>query len=102
MIRLFLLTYIHYIWIFQGRTLSEIFRDEVNIDGILLGLKENELEKCVPVHAMSSGFMLKQMLTPSWAGKKISKSTMDIIKMGAFFSKEMKEMSNQKSCKEID
>ena len=51
---------------------------------------------------MSSGFMLKQMLTPSWAGKKISKSTMDIIKMGAFFSKEMKEMSNQKSCKEID
>ena len=48
--------------------MSEIFRQDINIDGILLGLQENEMEKCVPVHAMSFGFMMKQMITPSWAG----------------------------------
>ena len=51
---------------------------------------------------MKSGFMLQQMLTPSWAGRRISKGPMDMIKMATFFSKEMKKQTNKKSCKECD
>ena len=89
-------------WIFQGRTISEIFRHDVNIDGILLGLHEDEIEKCVPILAMTSGFMIKQMFTPSWAGRRISQSTGEIIKMMTFYAKTMKEFEDAKNTVETD
>ena len=82
--------------------MSEIFRQDINIDGILLGLQENEMEKCVPVHAMSAGFIIKQMLTPSWAGRRISQSTGEIIKMMTFYAKTMKEFEDAKNTVETD
>ena len=69
---------------------------------MLLGLKENELERCVPVTGMKPSFVLQQMLTPKWAGRRISKGPMDMIKMVLYFSKEMKEMKSQKNCKDFD
>jgi len=86
----------------QGRTISEIFRHDVNIDGILLGLHEDEMEKCVPILAMSSGFMIKQMFTPSWAGRRISQSTGEIIKMMSFWAKAMKSFEGHKNNVETD
>jgi len=86
----------------QGRTISEIFRQDISIDGILLGLQENEIEKCVPVVAMSSGFMIKQMFTPSWAGRRISQSTGEIIKMMKFYAGAMKDLQSHKNNVEAD
>ena len=82
--------------------MSEIFKQDIKIDGILLGLEENEMEKCVPVLGMTSGFLIKQMFTPSWAGRRISQSTGEIIKMMTFFAKYMKEAEGQKNNVEID
>ena len=82
--------------------MSEIIRQDIGIDGILLGLQENEMEKCVPIVGMSSGFMIKQMFTPSWAGRRISTSTGEMIKIMTFFSKMMKEMGGQKNNVEVD
>ena len=82
--------------------MSEIFRQDINIDGILLGLQENEIEKCVPVVAMSSGFMIKQMFTPSWAGRRISQSTGEIIKMMKFYAGAMKDLQSHKNNVEAD
>ena len=87
---------------FQGRTMSEIFKQDINIDGILLGLQENEMEKCAPVLAMSAGFMISQMFTPSWAGRRISQSTGEIIKMMTFYTKKMKEFEGCKNSVETD
>ena len=82
--------------------MSEIFREEINIDGILLGLNDTELEKCVPMSSMTTGFILKQMLTPSWAGRKVSQSPMDLIKMISFFAGVVKEMERRKNVTELD
>ena len=60
------------------------------------------MENCVPVLAMSSGFMIKQMFTPRWAGRRISQSTGEIIKMMTFFAKYMKEAEGQKNNVETD
>ena len=60
------------------------------------------MENCVPTHAMSSGFMIKQMFIPSWAGRRISQSTGEIIKMMTFFAKYMKEAEGQKNNVETD
>ena len=67
-----------------------------------MGLHEDEIEKCVPILAMTSGFMIKQMFTPSWAGRRISQSTGEIIKMMTFFAKYMKEAEGQKNNEEVD
>ena len=87
---------------FQGRTMSEIFKQDINIDGILLGLQENEMEKCAPVLAMSAGFMISQMFTPSWAGRRISQSTGEIIKMMTFYTQKMKEFEGCKNSVETE
>ena len=60
------------------------------------------MEKCVPVHAMSFGFMIEQMFTPSWAGRRISQSTGDMIKMMTFMAKTMKEFESAKNTVETD
>ena len=88
--------------ILQGRTMGEIFREEINIDGILLALKETEFERCVPISSMKSSFLIKQLLTPKWAGRRISKGPIDFMRMMIFFSKMLKDFSEQKNCKETD
>jgi hypothetical protein len=51
--------------------MSEILREDINIEGILLGLKKDELSKTVPYKIMSPTFVLQQVLAPWWWGKKI-------------------------------
>ena len=45
---------------FQGRSLSEIFKEDINIDGILIAPKNEELAKCVPFSIISPIFILQQ------------------------------------------
>ena len=51
---------------------------------------------------MDSGFLIKQMFTPSWAGKKISKGTGEIIQMMSFFAKAAKTVREHKNCIEVE
>ena len=60
------------------------------------------MENCVPIHAMSSGFMIKQMFIPSWAGRRISQSTGEIIKLMTFYAKVMKKFEAAKNTVETD
>ena len=80
--------------------MGEIIREEVNIDGIRLGLTEDELKKCAPLSGMSNGFLLQQMLTPSWAGRRIDQGPIDMIKMVAFFAKKMSTLKDDSFVKE--
>ena len=64
--------------------MSDILREDVNIEGILLGLKKDELSKAVPYKVMSPTFVLQQVLAPWWWGKKIDLTLNDVIKGIAF------------------
>ena len=64
--------------------MSEILREDINIEGILLGLKKDELSKSVPYKIMSPTFVLQQVLAPWWWGKKIDLTLNDVIKGIAF------------------
>ena len=64
--------------------MSEILREDINIEGILLGLKKDELSKSVPYKIMSPTFVLQQVLAPWWWGKKIDLTLNDVIKGVAF------------------
>ena len=64
--------------------MSEILREDINIEGILLGLKKDELFKAVPYKIISPTFVLQQVLAPWWWGKKIDLTLNDVIKGIAF------------------
>ena len=64
--------------------MSEILREDINIEGILLGLKKDELSKAVPYKIISPTFVLQQVLAPWWWGKKIDLTLNDVIKGIAF------------------
>ena len=64
--------------------MSEILREDINIEGILLGLRKDELSKVVPSTIISPTFVLQQVLAPWWWGKKIDLTLNDVIKGIAF------------------
>ena len=61
----------------KGRTMGEILKEDINIDGIYLG-ESNNSDTAVPVPqtVISNSFILSQTFTPSWMGKKID--TMEV------------------------
>ena len=52
----------------DGKTIGQILRDEIKIDGIHLGENVNSV---YPVKKMTEKYVMKQCLTPKWAGKKL-------------------------------
>jgi len=57
-----------------GRTIGQFYREELskalNID-VIIGLKEEELERVSPVEMLGIKFQLRQSLTPAFLGRKI-------------------------------
>ena len=50
------------------KTIGQILKDEIKIDGIHLG--EN-VSSVYPVKKMTENYVMKQCLTPKWAGKEL-------------------------------
>ena len=65
--------------------MSEILREDINIDGILLALRKDELSKTIKENKIISPiFILQQILAPWWWGKKIDLTLSDILKTIVF------------------
>jgi hypothetical protein len=43
--------------IFQGRTIGDIIREDIGIDGVFLGLKDEELKRAVMQTQVSTGYV---------------------------------------------
>ena len=52
----------------DGKTIGQILKDEIKIDGIHLG--EN-VSSVYPVKKMTENYVMKQCLIPKWAGKEL-------------------------------
>ena len=66
--------------------MSEIFKEDINIDGILIAPKNEELGKCVPFSIISPIFILQQVLAPWWYGKKIDLTLSQVIRTIIYFA----------------
>ena len=67
-----------------------------------LGLCDTELSKCVPISSLTLGFLFQQMLTPTWAGRKISKGPMGLLEMMMLVYKMSRNSGSRKHCKDTD
>ena len=56
-------------FIFQGRTIGEFIREDPNIEGVHVGVKDDEIKNLTTVAPPSTMFLYKDSLTPAWAGK---------------------------------
>ena len=54
----------------EGKTMGEILRDDIRIEGIHLGMKDEDLKKKYPAKQMLHPYVLAQSLTPKWASSK--------------------------------
>ena len=54
----------------KHRTMDEIFREEVNIDGIHITLGENETQKLVGLSQLGISSTLIESMKPKWAGRR--------------------------------
>ena len=48
--------------------MSEIIREDINIDGVLLALDQEEISRCIPFKTISPFFILQQILVPWLSG----------------------------------
>ena len=55
-----------YMYILQGRTMGEIIREDANIEGIYVGLKDEEMKNIATVAPPSTMFLCLDSLTPTW------------------------------------
>ena len=60
--------------------MSEILRQDIDIDGILLALTKDEILKLFPFKIMPLSFMIQQILTPWWQRKNINLTWYNLIK----------------------
>ena len=65
----------------KHRTMHEIFKEEVNIDGIHITVDEEAAEKLVPETFITNGFVFGQLMLPKWAGRKIEPNLISYAKM---------------------
>ena len=68
----------------KHRTMDEIFREEVNIDGIHITLEENETQKLVSLTQLGVSSTLIESMKPKWAGRRFDPN---IFTYGLGFSK---------------
>ena len=68
----------------KHRTMDEIFREEVNIDGIHITLEENETQKLVGLTQLGVSSTLIESMKPKWAGRRFDPN---IFTYGLGFSK---------------
>ena len=69
----------------KHRTMDEIFREEVNIDGIHITLGENETQKLVGLSQLGISSTLIESMKPKWAGRRFDPN---IFTYGLGFSKD--------------
>ena len=63
----------------QGKTIGEILKDEIKIEGIHSGVKDQDLEKIHPTKLLPLAYIFSQSLTPQWAGKKLKITMADLL-----------------------
>merc|ERR1711884_495313 len=68
----------------KHRTMDEIFKEEVNIDGIHITVDEKAAKKMVSQTFTSPGFVIGQSMIPKWAGRKIEPNFFSFIRFMAF------------------
>ena len=65
----------------KGRTMDEIFKEEVNIDGIHIKVDEKIKEILVPQTSITVAYTLIESMKPKWAGRRIEPSIVTIAKV---------------------
>ena len=74
----------------EKRTLGEIIAEDIGIDGIRSGLKEEERPTSDLIET-PLGFYIKQSLLPKWAGRKIPFGCLTLLKMLKGFDQMVKD-----------
>ena len=62
-----------------GRTIGEIFHDEVMQEGMFCGLPENQAHLVVPQQAKTKNWLIGQSMLPSFVSDKVDYNLMDIL-----------------------
>lgn len=90
----------------KGRTMGEILRQDIAMEGILLAPTDEELkELCVQYKVMSPLFIAQQVLMPWWFGKKIDLTLLQVIRIAMFLIPTIFGSSGQsrpRTFKELD
>lgn len=76
----------------KGRTMDEILREEVNLDGIFISLEsDEELKRVHNLKQIGLASILKEIMTPKWAGKKTELSSTEILNVMKAFMRGSEE-----------
>lgn len=65
----------------QGRTIGEIIREDINVDGVRVGLTDEELSLVAHEQTPSLKYVLGQSILPGWAGRRIDLNFFDLARL---------------------
>ena len=81
----------------KGRTIGEILREDINIDGLHCGLPENVTGKVCPLEAKSMGWVVYNSIIPYFMGSKVDFNIYELYKRKQRFEKSMRKLGPQKA-----
>ena len=76
----------------DGRTIGEILKEDINIDGLYCGLPDKELPRVSTLEAKSMGWVLFNSIIPYFLGSKIDINVYDLYKRKRMFEENMKKL----------
>ena len=73
--------------------MGEIFREDVQIDGICVGMKDSEMSRLATLKELQPSTLLRESLTPVWAGKKLDIFLGQFLKLSKFGTQQSKALA---------
>ena len=80
----------------QGRTIGQILRDDIKIDGLYLGLKESELPRIASLESWSKNWVIWNCMIPYFLGSKVDISIFELYQRKRSFAEGAKKIGPQK------
>ena len=81
----------------NGRTIGEILKEDINIDGLYCGLPDKEVQRVSALEAKSMGWVFFNSIIPYFMGSKIDLNIFDLYKRKRMFEDNMKKLGPQQS-----
>ena len=81
----------------KSRTIGEILREDINIDGLYCGLPETEMNRVSRLEAKSMGWVVFNSMIPYSMGSKVDFNVFELYKRKRTFDANIKKMGPQQA-----
>ena len=79
----------------KGRTIGEILREDINIDGLFCGLTDKEISRVSPLESKSISWVILNSIIPYFMGSKVDFNIFELYQRKRILAESLKKIGPQ-------